>query len=145
VVASGVDNDLTGGAGDDVIDGGGGNDTLHASGDDVLRGGPGDDHFDEGAPESQFIHGYNGSSVIEGGSGDDTVDYGTRTAAVVVDTDGVADDGDPVVKKLGIDQVVEQDNVKPDVERVIGGVGADVLRALRIDGNAGDACCSMSS
>ena len=58
-------NRLTGGYGDDIIDGLGGNDILDGlAGNDVLRGGDGDD----------IIRGGYGNDVVEGGAGHDYID-----------------------------------------------------------------------
>jgi spore coat protein A, manganese oxidase len=87
------------GRGADTLAGGGGNDTINGDGGtDRLDGGPGAD-------------------LIGGGPEIDTATYATRTSAVVVDIDGVADDG----------AAGEGDNVKPDVENLTGGAGADSL------------------
>ena len=52
-----------------------------------------------------------------GGAGLDTADYSARIASVTVDLDGAADDG----------ETAEADNVRPDVERLLGGAGDDTL------------------
>jgi len=94
------DDAIVGTPGADQIDGGNGNDTLLGFyGDDVLIGGA-------------------GSDILRGEDGMDTVDYRARTAPVTVTIgNGVADDG----------EAGEQDDVRPDVERVLGGKGKDVL------------------
>ena len=96
--------DRSGGAGDDVLRGGAGADTLN--------GDAGDDRFDEETTS-------NGGDVINGGAGDhDLVDYSARTAALTVTMDGVAaNDG----------ETGETDNVKSDVEDIIGGTVADTI------------------
>jgi len=87
----------------------------------VLRGGSGQD----------LLSGALGADVFLGGSGIDTVTYQARTAAVTVRVDGVALDGQPN----------EQDDVRTDVENVIGGRGNDVLigsaAANRLSGGGG--------
>jgi Ca2+-binding RTX toxin-like protein len=81
-----------------LLSGGEGNDTLDGSaGDDRLRGGLGDD-------------------VLRGRSGLDVADYSDRTAAVRVDLDGIADDGEPG----------EADTLT-GIEDIKGGAGNDVL------------------
>jgi Ca2+-binding RTX toxin-like protein len=108
---------VTGGAGDDTLvggplaetlSGGPGADTLRGEGlADVLNGDDGDDVLDGGA----------GGDTHAGGAGFDTADYSARTAAVTADLDGAADDG----------ETSEVDNVRPDVERLLGGAGDDTL------------------
>ena len=100
----------------------------------LLNGGSGNDTLDPGT-------GFN--DAVVGGDGVDTVDYSSRTAAVTVDNQGGYSSGDPAQG--------EYDRVMPDVERLLGGSGADTLRggdgnetllggggADRLDGGAGD-------
>ena len=99
--------DVTGGAGNDLLignavrnllSGGVGKDTLRGGGqDDVLGGGPGAD-------------------LTDGGAGTDTVTYADHLASVNASLDGVANDGRPG----------ERDNVL-DTENLIGGNGNDTL------------------
>jgi len=160
-VMLGDGNDRATARGDDavVIDGGTGNDTLSmlevagspfaalvgGGGDDVLRGGPEDDQ----------LFGGHGSDDIAGGGGTDSVYHANRfmgvtcecwdaddaTAGVAVSLDDAANDGQPG----------EGDNVRSDIERVIGTTfddklvgsnGPDVLMAIHgndvIDGRGGD-------
>ena len=126
VVTSGRVDTLSGGAGADALDGGAGDDTLNGGADaDVLTGGAGRDALDGGT----------GPDVFNGGADRDTASYDSRTVGVVVDLDGVADDGEPG----------ELDNVLPDVEKVSGGSGPDRLTgpavpasvAITLDGNQG--------
>ena len=98
---------VTGGAGNDllvgdgfrnILSGGPGNDTLNGLGqDDILGGGPGTD-------------------LLDAGTGSDTVTYADHTAPVTVSLDGVANDG----------QAGEKDDVL-NAEHVIGGNGNDTL------------------
>lgn len=116
-VVGGAGNDsLTGDANANTLTGGAGNDTLvGGAGADVLNGDAGDDTFSEEAAT-------NGGDTFNGGAGTDTVDYSLRTAALTVTMDGVtADDG----------LAGELDNVKADVENLLGGTAAD-----NITGNA---------
>jgi len=104
--------------------GGTGDDTLTGDGDaNQLNGADGDDLLDGGA----------GADSLRGGADVDTVDYSARSAAVSVDADDVADDGQVVPS--------EGDNVASDVENVIGGSGDDILggnaSANRLQGGAG--------
>jgi Ca2+-binding RTX toxin-like protein len=94
----------------DRLTGGAGNDTL--------RGNAGDDVLD----------GRGGNDVLEGGSGEDTADYRTRTVALDLSNDGVANDG----------AAGESDNIAGDVEKLIAGSGNDdVLGARNADVLAG--------
>jgi hypothetical protein len=132
---------LYGGRGDDRLDGLGGVDTLYGGrGDDLLQGGLGDDVFAaESVPD--------GADALHGGDGIDLADYGRRTPAgnVVVDPDGLADDGDRPGATLTFTGALpaffllaspERDNVLPDVESVRGGAGADVIRTSNDGGTA---------
>lgn len=119
IVNAGDGNDTVGTAGrDDTLNGGAGQDTLNGgAGNDKLLGGADDDVLD-GGPGSDTLDGDTGADVLNGGDGVDTADYHGRTAGVTVDLDGVADDGTTGV---------EGDNVRTDVENILGGSGADEL------------------
>jgi Ca2+-binding RTX toxin-like protein len=121
ITCADTDCTLTGGAGDDTLNGGDGNDTLNGGagddtlvggdGNDTLNGGDGDDVFDEGSAS-------NGGDVMNGGAGVDVVDYSARTADLTVTMDGAAaNDGESG----------EADNVKGDVEDILGGDGDDTI------------------
>jgi len=105
------------------VDGGPGRDTLQggAAG-DLLDGGSGDD----------VLRGVGGPDDLAGGEGADTVLYDERSAPVIVTLDGAGNDGG----------AGEGDNVRPDVEAVVGGSGADALTgdadANVFDGGAGN-------
>jgi Ca2+-binding RTX toxin-like protein len=86
------------------------------SGADTLSGGPGPNAI-SGGDGGDILDGGLGADELNGGDGTDTVSYATRSAAVVVDLDGLADDGEPG----------ENDAVGLDVETVIGGEGGDTL------------------
>jgi Ca2+-binding RTX toxin-like protein len=66
----------------------------------------------------------------------DTATYASRTESVSVDIDDVADDGSSVDGPAGA-----RDNVKPDIENLVGGKGADALSGSAannlLDGGAG--------
>jgi Ca2+-binding RTX toxin-like protein len=109
---------LAGAAGDDTLVGGAAADLL-SGGDLAGSAGSGDDTLD----------GRGGPDELRGGDGSDTVSYATRTAAVTVSPDDVADDG----------QAGEQDNVRSDVESLLGGTGDDSFR-LRDDRRETVAC-----
>lgn len=120
--ATGVAATFNGGAGNDTLVGDSGADVLSGgAGDDVLRGGAGADTLNGDAGDDRFDEETtsNGGDVINGGAGDhDLVDYSARTAALTVTMDGVAaNDG----------ETGETDNVKSDVEDIIGGTVADTI------------------
>jgi len=121
-LAPGAAGRIEGGAGNDRLTGSGAADVLLGSGPD-LAAGSGDDVLD----------GRGGADDLRGGDGVDTVDYGSRTAAVRVSTDGVADDG----------EAGENDLVQGDIESVIGGAGDDVL--VMRDGRAGTISCGAGT
>src|SRR5207237_227207 len=75
----------------------------------AVVGGPGDDSLLGGARADLFV----------GGDGIDTASYAGRIAGISVTLDDVANDGAPG----------EGDNVRHDIENVIGGGGADTLVA----------------
>ena len=124
-VRASIEN-ISGGAGDDVlvgsvannhISGGAGNDTITGgAGDDVLSGDDGDDTFDEESTK-------NGGDVIDGGNGSDTVLYARRTVAVTVDlcaqTSATVCDADSGEAGEG-DELV-------DMENAAGGDGNDTF------------------
>jgi Ca2+-binding RTX toxin-like protein len=104
-------NLINGGGGDDNISGGiGGTCTGTGSDTDSLNGGDGNDTFQMGFAA-------NCSDLLDGGAGSDYANYEMRTAALTIDIDGAADDGESA----------EADNVKATVEGVLGGEGADVI------------------
>src|SRR5215211_369619 len=74
----------------------------------VAHGGDGDD---------DKLDGRGGGDALFGGAGSDTADYSSRTNMVSVRLDNVTNDGEDT----------EDDNVHADVEKVVGGAGADVL------------------
>jgi len=118
---------LIGDTGIDTLNGDAGNDTLRGkAGADILNGGDGDDTFDEETAT-------NGGDTFNGGAGIDTVDYSLRAVSgVTVTMDGTtANDGFSG----------EQDNVKADVENILGtdqvdNITGNVL-ANTITGNLG--------
>jgi Ca2+-binding RTX toxin-like protein len=126
-----------------------GNDTLNGGqGNDTLQGGPGDDTMNGKAGSDNMTEddAANGADTMTGGTGTDFVGYYGRTAAVVIDNDGVADDGDPTANG----GAGEHDNIGTDIESlsgsagndmITGGAGADVLSGVggndQIRGGAG--------
>jgi Ca2+-binding RTX toxin-like protein len=108
------DDVLTGSAEANALDGGGGNDTLN------------------GAGGGDRLTGNEGADVFVGGSGTDVADYSNRTADLDISIDGAPNDGAPA----------EGDDVRSDVEDVVGGQGDDVLSGSsavnRLAGESGD-------
>jgi hypothetical protein len=152
---------VSGGPGDDRLEGGGtvdeldgaeGTDELIGAGEaDVLTGGFGDDRLEGGAdffttlyvfdgcpqpctpPAADRLDGGPGADTISGGSGvADSVSYRGRPAPVRVTFDDVRDDGEPG----------EGDLVGSDVESAEGGNGDDTLvgtpAANALEGRAGN-------
>jgi Ca2+-binding RTX toxin-like protein len=122
------DDTLTGDSGIDTLNGELGNDILAGKGgNDILNGSDGDDTFNEDTDA-------NGADVFNGGAGTDTVSYASRTVGVTVTMDGVAgNDG-----KTGAS---ENDNVKADIENIVGSGFDDIITgnvsANRITGGLG--------
>jgi Ca2+-binding RTX toxin-like protein len=120
------DDTLLGGAGGDMLDGGDGTDVLDgaepglvgADGSDTLDGGQGADIL-HGGPGNDDLDGGLGPDVIYGDDGPgDTLRYRGRTTPVTVTLDDKANDGERL----------EGDNVKSDVEIVIGGSLDDTFK-----------------
>ncbi len=92
------------------------------SGNDTITGGAGNDAFDGGP----------GADAFNGSGGVDSVDYSARSSAVTATINGTANDG----------EAAENDNVKTDIENVIGGSGNDSLTgstaANVLTGNSGN-------
>jgi Ca2+-binding RTX toxin-like protein len=121
------DDQLFGQADDDNLLGGFENDTMvGGTGNDAESGASGDDTFLQDAAA-------NGNDTLDGSFDTDSVSYADRTARVVVDIDGAADDGDPAA--------AEHDTVTAAVENLEGGAGNDDLMGSTapnsLVGNAG--------
>ena len=111
------DDGITGSASADIIRGGAGDDTIaDGAGDDEVYGDAGNDTFLSGTSS-------NGADVFNGGTGDDVVNYGSRTNDLVIDIDNSADDG----------EASENDNLKTDIENVVGGDGDDTITGSAFD------------
>ncbi|WP_188113404.1 calcium-binding protein [Nocardioides humilatus] len=99
---------------------------------DILRGEAGSDTV-SGLAGNDTLDGGTANDVFNGGSGTDTADYTSRIGGISIDLDGVADDGNVAVN--------EGDNVKADVENLLGGAGPDTLTGSNyanvLDGGAG--------
>src|SRR5258706_9495053 len=93
-----------------LIEGEGGADTLiGGDGDDTLRGGDGQDVMD----------GKGGADLIDGGNDFDTADYRFRSEDLNISLDDAPNDG--------ANGGAEGDNVRSNVERVVGGSGNDLI------------------
>jgi Ca2+-binding RTX toxin-like protein len=108
LVGNALPNRLTGNAGSDWLSGGPAGDCSVDL--DTLEGGAGDDRFLQGSSPDC-------SDALNGGAGVDRADYQERSGNLVVTLEGVSNDG----------EVNEADNVKTDVEQVLGGGGDDAL------------------
>jgi Putative metal-binding motif/RTX calcium-binding nonapeptide repeat (4 copies) len=131
-VAAPIDADM--GPGDDILSvnddsdpvtalGGGGSDNMFAGpAVDRLEGGPGNDGLGGGF----------GSDVLLGGADFDEAFYTEHTGDLVLDLDGVRDDGDPAL---------DEQDLLDDVEGLIGGSGDDIITGDNglndLDGRAG--------
>jgi Ca2+-binding RTX toxin-like protein len=125
-----VSNVLRGGAGNDELWGGpGGTCTADV---DQLFGDAGDDTFEMGAASDC-------GDDVTGGAGKDVATYHDRANALTVSRDDAANDG----------ETNERDNVRADVEVLVGGQGADTLTggtaSVRILGCGGNDVITGSS
>lgn len=124
ITGSNISNTLKGGDGNDTLNGGTGNAdcTLDV---DVLDGGAGDDTFTGGAAADC-------GDTFTCGAGSDVVTYASRTNALTISIDNVANDG----------EADEGDSVKTDCEKVVGGAGNDTITGSAagdiLDGGPGD-------
>lgn len=115
------------------INGGKGNDRLSAgAGADTILGGGGDDYIFGSDGKDRIDGGGQGDDMLGGGS-TDTVDYSARTAPLTIGLGTLPDDG----------EAGEGDNIRTDVEIILGGSGSDTIRtgsgrAVQFYGNAGD-------
>ena len=119
VCALGGNDRLSGGNGNDRMFGGDGNDVIYGdAGADVVHGGSGNDGLSGGAG-ADALYGSAGGDKMYGGPDFDTVSYSSATAGVRASVDNVANDGN------GTDG--RADNIRSDVERVIGSRYPDSL------------------
>jgi Ca2+-binding RTX toxin-like protein len=135
-VSGGEGNDiLNGGGGADLIEGGQGSDQLRGGGGpDALFGGDGEDILDGGA----------GPDAMSGGGGFDTATYAARNDMLRITLDNEPNDGGIATTE----HPAEGDNVRADVEHVIGGRNNDFISAapagdvvpgrVVLDGGAGN-------
>ena len=115
----GGNDEIRGQGGDDRVLGGNGNDKLFGGfGRDVYQGGAGNDVLDAGNESTTE------GDDFSGGSGADTITYASRSVGVRVQLDDLANDGfTDGTHGAG----VELDNVRSDIETVIGTSGSDGL------------------
>lgn len=119
LTGSAAAEELRGGPGADQLTGGPGADTLRGGDDaDELEGDSGDDTLDGGAGADVLVGG-NGADDYSGGAGDDVADYSARTEGLEIWKDDLGNDGS------ALDSY--RDNVRTDVEKVVGGAGRDYL------------------
>lgn len=128
---------ISGGEGNDLLAGGGTRDSINGdAGHDTLRGGRGADGL-FGSDGNDFLDGGDHGDVLSGGGGIDTVSYAGRPGSVKVTLDNLANDGG-IGSAATADRPAippENDNVRSDVERIIGGNGSDNLSAVGAPGN----------
>ena len=126
----------TAATGNDVVDGGAANDAVTGdAGDDQVRGGDGDD-----------ADGGTGADLIYGGLGFDTVSYAARpsTEPLTFDLNGAPGHGGTSdVAQSATPPSSNKDTVREDVEKIIGGAGADTFLvrlnlAMTFAGGAGN-------
>lgn len=127
-ILSDIENIYTG-DGDDTITGNSNNNIISAgNGVNTINAMDGDDTILQGGDPNNA-----GNDSIDGGNGIDTVDYSGRTAALTIVMDGTTASGDTGNG--------EADKIKPTVENVYGGSGADTITGTSannyIMGNAG--------
>jgi len=96
------------------------------AGADELQGGPGIDQLN-GGEGGDTLTPSSFADVLAGGPGSDTANYAGQVETVVVTLDDVANDG----RRATGAHVADNQNVKSDVENVVGGTVGDEL-----DGNA---------
>jgi Ca2+-binding RTX toxin-like protein len=118
-----VERVLGGTGADTLVAGSTGSELIGAAGDDSLVGGAGADRLlgdrEAGDPGSgnDTLDGGAGADTMRGGDGIDTATYASRAHPVTVTLDDVAGDG----------EAGENDNVRSDIENVVGGARDDVL------------------
>lgn len=99
---------------------------FEAACNNVLLGGPGGDILRVVPGTGLFrMDGGAGGDLMEGGG---IVDYSARVNPVVIDADGVADDG----------EAGEGDNIGPGFVHILGGSAGDSFTGVNASGGAGD-------
>ncbi|GAA6174952.1 calcium-binding protein [Sulfitobacter pacificus] len=121
------DDRMDGGNGNDVVNGDAGDDFINGGrGSDALRGGAGDDSLN-GGNDNDVIFAGTGADLVHGDDGNDRI-TGFQELSTAVDHLGL-DDGAPdtLYGGNGSDTITANDG-----DLVIGGMGADVIRALGV-------------
>ena len=108
-------NTITGGAGNDCLVGNGGDDYLEGDAVEILLGVAGIDTLD-GGDDNDSLDGGAGTDSIVGGNGTNTASYATRSEALILTLDDTANDG----------TAGENDNLE-DIENLTGGSGQDSI------------------
>lgn len=127
---------LSGGAGNDDIDGGGFAGPLIIlgnAGDDTLTGSPADDLiFGLGGNDTLIAGHGGGDDIIDGGNDGDTVKYLSADETMIINLTTGKASGDP---DIGIDTLI-------NIENVVGGSGNDVITGdkndNKLDGHTGE-------
>ena len=152
---TGSDDRLDGGAGADqvlatealggaVLIGGTGNDVLSGPADGFIEsnqrnqfdGGPGRDTLN-GSVGRDLLTGGTGPDILSGGAGgSDLVRYDDHAQAVIVTIGAGANDGSATDEGV-VDAATVRDDVRADVEAVLGGGGADTITGTADDENLG--------
>ncbi len=121
-----VENLVGGNGGDTLVGSRGSNVISGGPGDDTIYGGPGADDCSQDvdvlngdAGNDRFIATFTSDcgDTFNGGVGTDSMDYQYRLADLTIKVNGTADDGEDE----------EADNVKNDIEVIIGGAGDDTI------------------
>jgi len=131
-VTGGSGNDvITGNAAKNIIKGGDGDDTISGGANTVFAvAADGDQLSGEGGNDTFLLPVGNPFAVLNGGTGANTASFAGRTAALVLTNNGIALDGDATI---GLGGAGEKVNIMLDVQKMVGGAGAD-----KITGGAGD-------
>jgi Ca2+-binding RTX toxin-like protein len=136
---SGGQDTMIGGPGTNVLRGGNGNDTLLSgawigtgsvlygeNGHDYLQGGWAADRLSGGAG-NDYLDGGRANDDLDGGLDFDTVTYDSRVEDVSVTFNGLPDDGGATFDDSPFN--ADRDNVRVNVERILGGTARDFLTA----------------
>lgn len=149
IIGSFYNDQLTGDAGANQIEGGEGNDVITGNaGDDVLNGGNGNDTL-LGSDGNDLLTGGVGSDYIDGGNGIDTISYAASSAWVNVDLNANNHwNGDAAWDNvLNVENIIgsaynDQLLGNSGANQIVGGNGADSITGYAgddvLDGGAGN-------
>jgi Ca2+-binding RTX toxin-like protein len=155
LMGTAADNDLSGDQGADTLNGGGGNDFITGGTEgDILNGADGNDYLSAGDGPDQ-LNGQAGNDTLVGGNGNDVQTGGGGVDSFYADS--TPDGADDMSGGGGIDSAAyfgrtgnltvtmsgnnndglpgEQDNVRPDIENLAGGLGADTITGSSANNN----------